>query len=70
MFQLRALFEMMHEDLDKFVFTTIPAEVGNIECRITRDKRGVGKGLHPMYYMHAERPGDGKKVRHSMNHSV
>ena len=70
MMQLRALFEMIHENLDRFVYTTIPAELGDIQCRITRDKRGVDKGFHPMYYMHAERPGDGKRVRPTSDHSV
>ncbi len=60
---LRALFEMITEDLDKFVYTPAPNGLGDIQCRITRDKRGVEKGLFPTYYMHVERPGDGKKVR-------
>ncbi len=59
---LRALFEMITEDLDKFVYTPAPNGLGDIQCRITRDKRGMEKGLFPTYYMHVERPGDGKKV--------
>jgi hypothetical protein len=62
---LRSLFEMITEDLDKFVYTPAPNGLGDIQCRITRDKRGVERGLFPTYYMHAERPGDGKKVCHS-----
>lgn len=58
----RALFELISEDLDKFVFTPAPNGLGDIQCRITRDKRGMEKGLFPIYYMHVERPGDGKKV--------
>lgn len=60
---LRAVFEMITEELDKFVYTPAPNGLGDIQCRITRDKRGVEKGLFPTYYMHVERPGDGKKVR-------
>lgn len=59
---LRAVFEMITEDLDKFVYTPAPNGLGDIQCRITRDKRGMEKGLFPTYYMHVERPGDGKKV--------
>ena len=59
---LRSLFEMITEDLDKFVYTPAPNGLGDIQCRITRDKRGMEKGLFPTYYMHVERPGDGKKV--------
>ncbi|CAF0838767.1 unnamed protein product [Didymodactylos carnosus] len=57
---LRSLFELITEDLDKFVYQPAPNGLGDIQCRITRDKRGVEKGLFPTYYMHAERP-DGKK---------
>ena len=60
--ELRQLFEMITEDLDKFVYTPAPNGLGDIQCRITRDRRGVEKGLFPAYYMHIERPGDGKKV--------
>lgn len=60
---LRAIFEMITEDLDKFVYTPAPNGLGDIQCRITRDKRGMERGLYPTYYMHVERPGDGKKVR-------
>ncbi|CAF3765801.1 unnamed protein product [Rotaria sp. Silwood1] len=60
-FALRSLFEMITEDLDKFVYTPAPNGLGDIQCRITRDKRGMEKGLFPIYYMHIERPGDGKK---------
>ena len=59
----RAIFEMITEDLDKFVYTPAPNGLGDVQCRITRDKRGVEKGLFPTYYMHVERPGDGRKVR-------
>lgn len=58
----RAVFEMITEDLDKFVYTPAPNGLGDIQCRITRDKRGMEKGLFPTYYMHVERPSDGRKV--------
>ncbi|CAF0829655.1 unnamed protein product [Rotaria sp. Silwood1] len=58
---IRELFEMITEDLDRFVYTPAPNGLGDIQCRITRDKRGMEKGLFPTYYMHVERPGDGKK---------
>ncbi|CAF0811644.1 unnamed protein product [Adineta ricciae] len=58
---LRSLFEMVNEDLDKFVYTPAPNGIGDVQCRITRDKRGMEKGLFPTYYMHIERPGDSKK---------
>ncbi|UJR21720.1 hypothetical protein I4U23_024797 [Adineta vaga] len=58
---LRSLFEMITEDLDKFVYTPAPNGLGDVQCRITRDKRGMEKGLFPTYYMHIERPSDSKK---------
>jgi len=67
-FALRSLFEMITEDLDKFVYTPAPNGLGDIQCRITRDKRGMEKGLFPTYYMHVERPGDGKKVSYCNSH--
>ncbi|XP_055519148.1 tubby-related protein 3-like isoform X2 [Leucoraja erinacea] len=53
----------------------VPIKVGNVEefafkpapqgtvvkCRITRDKKGMDKGIFPTYYLHLEK-GDGKKV--------
>ena len=55
---------MVLEDLDKFVYTPAPYNLGDIQCRITRDKRGVEKGFYPTYYMYIERPNDGKQVCH------
>ena len=49
------LYEMIREDLDKFVFTTIPKGMDYIQCRITRAKGDI-------YWLHAEHPSDGKKV--------
>jgi hypothetical protein len=63
-FALRALYEMVIEDLDRFVYTPVPNGLGDIQCRITRNKRGMDKGFFPTFYMHIERPGDGRKVRY------
>eukprot|EP01136_Pigoraptor_vietnamica_P026223 Opistho-1_new@81047 len=42
-------------------FVTSPAPQGQkILCRITRDKKGLEKGMYPAYYLHMEREG-GKK---------
>jgi hypothetical protein len=32
-----------------------------MRCRITRDKKGVDRGMFPTYYLHLERD-DGRKV--------
>ncbi|KAM4721433.1 tubby protein homolog isoform 2-T2 [Rhinophrynus dorsalis] len=48
------------EDLEEF--STRPAPQGvTIKCRITRDKKGMDRGMYPTYYLHLERD-DGKKV--------
>ncbi|XP_048450242.1 tubby protein-like, partial [Rhincodon typus] len=47
-------------NLEEFAFR--PAPQGTvIKCRITRDKKGMDKGMFPTYYLHMERD-DGKKV--------
>ncbi|XP_019749223.1 tubby-related protein 3 isoform X1 [Hippocampus comes] len=47
-------------NLDEFVL--LPAPRGaTVKCRITRDKKGMDRGLYPTYYMHMEKE-DGKKV--------
>ncbi|XP_060795824.1 tubby protein homolog isoform X2 [Neoarius graeffei] len=48
------------EDLDKFSLRPAPRDV-TIQCRITRDRRGMERGLYPTYYLHMEKE-DGKKV--------
>ncbi|KAK2163920.1 hypothetical protein LSH36_72g06041 [Paralvinella palmiformis] len=48
------------EDLEDFVFRPAPQGV-TIKCRITRDKKGVDRGMFPTYFLHMERD-DGKKV--------
>ncbi|TNN22306.1 Tubby [Liparis tanakae] len=37
-----------------------PSDV-TLQCRITRDRRGVEKGIYPTYYLHLERE-DGQRV--------
>lgn len=48
------------EDLASFVFQPAPQGT-TVKCRITRDKKGVDRGMYPTYYLHMERD-DGKKV--------
>ena len=41
-----------------------PAPQGvTIKCRISRDKKGVDRGMYPTYFLHMERD-DGKRVSH------
>ncbi|CAG7838009.1 unnamed protein product [Allacma fusca] len=48
------------DNIDEFVLQ--PAAIGfDIQCRVTRDRKGVDRGLYPTYYMHLERP-DGRKI--------
>ncbi|KAA0725233.1 Tubby protein -like protein [Triplophysa tibetana] len=51
---------MSLEDLELFATRPAPRDV-TIQCRITRDKRGVEKGIYPTYYLHMEKE-DGKRV--------
>ncbi|XP_055505874.1 tubby protein homolog isoform X5 [Leucoraja erinacea] len=47
-------------DLEEFGVRPAPQGV-TVKCRITRDKKGMDRGLYPTYYLHLERD-DGKKV--------
>ncbi|XP_070708296.1 tubby protein homolog [Pempheris klunzingeri] len=47
-------------DLEKFALRPAPRDV-TIQCRVTRDRRGVEKGIYPTYYLHMEKE-DGKRV--------
>ncbi|KAM3921015.1 tubby protein homolog [Leptodactylus fuscus] len=48
------------DDLKDFALR--PASCGmTFQCRITRDKKGVDRGLYPTYYLHLERD-DGKRL--------
>lgn len=33
-----------------------------MKCRITRDKRGVDRGIYPTYYLHLEKEDDKKVI--------
>lgn len=47
-------------NLEEFVFLPAPRGV-TIKCRISRNKKGMDRGLYPTYFMHMERE-DGKRV--------
>ncbi|XP_028305901.1 tubby-related protein 3 isoform X2 [Gouania willdenowi] len=47
-------------NLEEFVLRPAPRSV-TIKCRISRDKKGMDRGLYPTYFMHMEKE-DGKKV--------
>ncbi|XP_038620243.1 tubby protein homolog isoform X1 [Tachyglossus aculeatus] len=48
------------EDLEEFALRPAPQGL-TVKCRITRDKKGMDRGMFPTYYLHLERE-DGKKV--------
>ncbi|CAL8318652.1 unnamed protein product [Lota lota] len=48
------------DDLEEFVVRPAPRGV-IVKCRITRDKKGMDRGLYPTYFMHLERE-DGRRV--------
>ncbi|XP_023348185.1 protein king tubby 1 [Eurytemora carolleeae] len=48
------------ENLDAFVLEAAP-QGSTIKCRITRDRKGMDRGLYPTYFLHMERE-DGRKV--------
>ncbi|XP_072282134.1 tubby protein homolog isoform X3 [Pyxicephalus adspersus] len=48
------------DDLEGFAFRPAPHNI-TLQCRITRDKKGVDKGIYPTYYLHLERD-DGKRL--------
>ncbi|KAH0616345.1 hypothetical protein JD844_027384 [Phrynosoma platyrhinos] len=47
------------ENLEEFVLRPAPRGL-TMKCRITRDKKGMDRGLFPTYYMHLERDDDRK----------
>ncbi|XP_060886023.1 tubby-related protein 3 isoform X2 [Labrus mixtus] len=47
-------------NLEEFVFLPAPRGV-TVKCRISRDKKGMDRGLYPTYFMHMEKE-DGKRV--------
>ncbi|XP_044134126.1 tubby protein-like [Bufo gargarizans] len=48
------------DDLKDFALRPAPQSM-TLQCRITRDKKGVDRGLYPTYYLHLERV-DGKRL--------
>ncbi|XP_043357622.1 tubby-related protein 2 [Dermochelys coriacea] len=48
------------EELEGFVLRPAPPGV-TVQCRISRDRKGVDKGVFPFYYLHLERD-DGRKL--------
>ncbi|XP_031669556.1 tubby protein homolog isoform X3 [Oncorhynchus kisutch] len=48
------------DDLEEFTLRPAPQGIA-VKCRITRDKKGMDRGMYPTYYLHLERE-DGKKV--------
>ncbi|XP_017591459.1 PREDICTED: tubby-related protein 3 isoform X2 [Corvus brachyrhynchos] len=48
------------ENLEDFALRPAPRGI-SVKCRITRDKKGMDRGLFPTYYMHLERD-DNKKT--------
>ncbi|XP_037546734.1 tubby protein homolog [Nematolebias whitei] len=51
---------MLLEDLETFALRPAPRDA-TILCRVTRDRRGMEKGIYPTYYLHMEKE-DGKRV--------
>ncbi|XP_021233040.1 tubby-related protein 1 isoform X2 [Numida meleagris] len=41
------------DNLEKFVLSPAPQGM-TIKCRVTRDKRGMDRGLYPTYYLHLD----------------
>ncbi|XP_008419927.1 tubby protein homolog isoform X1 [Poecilia reticulata] len=56
----RVTSPMSVEDLENFALRPAPRDV-TIQCRVTRDRRGMEKGIYPTYYLHMEKE-DGKRV--------
>lgn len=48
------------EELEEFALRPAPQN-RDMKCRITRDKKGIDRGMYPTYYLHLERE-DHKKV--------
>lgn len=57
---------MLLEDLETFALRPAPRDT-TILCRVTRDRRGMEKGIYPTYYLHMEKE-DGKRVGTSVKH--
>ncbi|XP_023680890.1 tubby protein homolog isoform X2 [Paramormyrops kingsleyae] len=53
-------FPLSIEDLGQFALRPAPRD-STIQCRITRDRRGMERGIYPTYYLHLEKE-DGTRV--------
>ena len=53
-------YDLISTNLKEFAFKPAPQGI-NVKCRVSRDNRGVDRGIYPTYYMHLEKE-DGKKV--------
>lgn len=42
------------ENLEDFAYSPAPRGI-TVKCRITRDRKGMDRGLFPTYYMHLEK---------------
>jgi len=58
--EVENLVTELMENLDQFVLDPAP-QGALVKCRITRDRKGMDRGLFPTYFLHMERE-DGKKV--------
>ncbi|XP_015419230.1 PREDICTED: LOW QUALITY PROTEIN: tubby protein homolog [Myotis davidii] len=52
--------EVEVQDLEEFAQRPAPQGI-TIKCRISRDKKGMDRGMYPTYFLHLDRE-DGKKV--------
>ncbi|XP_027298078.2 tubby protein homolog isoform X1 [Cricetulus griseus] len=52
--------EIEVQDLEEFALRPAPQGI-TVKCRITRDKKGMDRGMYPTYFLHLDRE-DGKKV--------
>lgn len=52
--------EVEVQDLEEFALRPAPQGI-TIKGRITRDKKGMDRGMYPTYFLHLDRE-DGKKV--------
>uniref|UniRef100_A0A8C0Z622 Tubby-like protein n=1 Tax=Canis lupus familiaris TaxID=9615 RepID=A0A8C0Z622_CANLF len=52
------------ENLEDFAYSPAPRGI-TVKCRITRDKKGMDRGLFPTYYMHLEKDENRKAKTHT-----
>ncbi|XP_074853803.1 tubby protein homolog isoform X3 [Carettochelys insculpta] len=52
------------DDLEEFAVRPAPQGI-TVKCRITRDKKGMDRGMYPTYYLHLEREDAGRKRKKS-----